>query len=509
MRAFRLRLWCPSLIIIFALFNSSTWNLARGERIIIPGNVTLGALFPIRTLDVHGRCSFSNGLRTVQEIEAMLYALDKINADERLLPNMKLGMKAFDTCGDRTSALNSAVKEFVLGNDWDSTDGCKQPKRPVIGVVGPAYSSEAVHITPVMNLFEIPLISHSATSAKLSDKDEYEFFSRTVTSDDFQVQAIIDLLVYFNWTYVSLLYTEEVYGIAGYEGLEKNAKEKGRGLFGFFVIFALFYASSPQWQGHHAHPILLRFHDFYSIASSSHICQTVIRSARELYDISYTFLHFTTGIQFANDKTSVPTKFDKEIYEEVVENVLSYPKAKVLILFGQDDAIEQLLYMIQHHAGNKSLLFVCSDSISAAISEDWNKLQLIKQQALFINLPSQQSRNFTREFEEYFLNLSIQGNQRNPWFKEFSGTVRTDFVKSVPLVVDAVYAFAHALHHILEECEKNTSQRCVSRNKISGKRLLKLIRTQDFLSPSGTVVNFTAEGDVIGRLPWVLSISHH
>ena len=238
MRAFRLRLWCPSLIIIFASFHSSTWNLPKGERIIIPGNVTLGALFPVRTLDVHGRCSVSNGLRTVQEIEAMLYALDKINADERLLPNITLGVKAFDTCGDRTSALNSAVKEFVLGNNWDSNEHSLQPERPVIGVVGPAYSSEAVHITPFMNIFEIPLISFSATSAKLSDKDEYEFFSRTVTSDDFQVPAIIDLLVHFNWTYVSVLYSEEAYGISGYEGLEKKAREKGRVCLLFLLYFS-------------------------------------------------------------------------------------------------------------------------------------------------------------------------------------------------------------------------------------------------------------------------------
>ena len=200
--------------------------------------------------------------------------------------------------------------------------------------------------------------------------------------------------------------------------------------------------------------------------------------------------------------------------------------------------MERILYMIQDHAGNKSLLFVCSDSISSSINEDWNKLQLIKQQALLINLPSQKSRNFTREFKEHFLNLSIQGNQRNPWFKEFFGTLMNcsfqsqeyksgdrhavcnpnqtlassfsnNFAKSVPLVVDAVYAFAHALHSILEECDKNTSQRCVSENKISGKRLLELIRTKVFLSPSGTVVNLTEKGDVIGRLPWLLSITSH
>ena len=236
MTAWRLQLLCPSLVIIFVIVNSPTGYVQQGKRISIAGNVTLGALFAIHFLSVNGSCSRSNSLRAIQEIEAMLYAVDKINADDKLLPNIKLGVKAFDTCGDRTSALNSAVKEFVLGNKWDSTDQCREPERPVIGVVGPAYSNEAVHITPFMNLFEIPLVSYSATSAKLSNKDEYKYFSRTVTSDDFQIPAIIDLLVYFNWTYVSVLYSDEAYGIAGYEGLKEKAQEKGRNYFYHLIL---------------------------------------------------------------------------------------------------------------------------------------------------------------------------------------------------------------------------------------------------------------------------------
>ena len=213
-------------------------NLSKEEtlRTTIRGNVTLGGLFPLHFPGENGPCSVFNSLRAIQEIEAFLFAVDQINANESLLPNLTLGVKAFDTCGDATSALNSAVKEFVLGKAWNTEKHCENNERQVVGVIGPGYSNEAVHITPFLNLFEIPLISYSATSPVLSNKKKYEYFSRTAASDMFQIPAIIDLLVYFNWTYVSILYSDETYGQAGYKGLKEEGETRGN----FLTIFIVF-----------------------------------------------------------------------------------------------------------------------------------------------------------------------------------------------------------------------------------------------------------------------------
>ena len=221
-----LQWFCSFLITLITSTSFSTTE--ETSRAVIAGNVTLGGLFPLHFPGETGPCSVFNSLRAIQEIEAMLFSIDQINANETLLPNITLGVKAFDTCGDATTALNSAVKEFVLGKNWKDDERCTEKEMPVIGVIGPGYSYEAVHITPFLNLFEIPVISYSATSPELSKKDRFEYFSRTAASDVFQIPAILDLLVSFNWTYVSLLYTDESYGKAGYEGLKKGAEKKGR-----------------------------------------------------------------------------------------------------------------------------------------------------------------------------------------------------------------------------------------------------------------------------------------
>ncbi len=55
----------------------------------------------------------------------------------------------------------------------------------------------------------------------------YEYFLRLVPPDKFQAEAIVDLLVHYNWTYVSLLYSEGSYGENGAKQILLQAKEKG------------------------------------------------------------------------------------------------------------------------------------------------------------------------------------------------------------------------------------------------------------------------------------------
>ena len=50
---------------------------------------------------------------------------------------------------------------------------------------------------------------------QLSDRTKYAYFARVVPSDTYQARAIVDLLVHYNWTYISLVNSEGVYGETG------------------------------------------------------------------------------------------------------------------------------------------------------------------------------------------------------------------------------------------------------------------------------------------------------
>ena len=61
----------------------------------------------------------------------------------------------------------------------------------------------------------------------LSDKTLYAHFARTVPSDMFQARAIADIVKHLNWTYVSLVSSEGLYGESGSKEFIKEASKRG------------------------------------------------------------------------------------------------------------------------------------------------------------------------------------------------------------------------------------------------------------------------------------------
>lgn len=66
-------------------------------------------------------------------------------------------------------------------------------------------------------------ISYGATSDKFSDKRLYPSFFRTVPSDKWQVEAIVQLLKELDWNWVAVVGSEEEYGQQGVQEFSKIA----------------------------------------------------------------------------------------------------------------------------------------------------------------------------------------------------------------------------------------------------------------------------------------------
>ena len=85
----------------------------------------LGGLFPIHAEDPNfggGRCG---AIRVDQEIEAMLFALDSINADGNLLLNLTVGYDIRDTCYSTNIGLDEALDLIIAGEqiNFESCEG--------------------------------------------------------------------------------------------------------------------------------------------------------------------------------------------------------------------------------------------------------------------------------------------------------------------------------------------------------------------------------------------------
>nr|CAD2122181.1 unnamed protein product [Meloidogyne enterolobii] len=206
----------------------------------IPGDLIIGGVFPVHAKGSGGisPCGEIFETRGVHRVEAFLYALDMINAQTEFLRGYKLGALILDSCSNPAYALNQSldfVREMIGGNSGMSEYTCSDgrqpkllrnssPKKSVVAVVGASYSSVTVQIANLLRLFRIVQVSPASTNADLSDKNRFEYFARTVPSDNYQARAMIDIAVHFNWTYVSLVYSADEYGELGADAFKKEAR---------------------------------------------------------------------------------------------------------------------------------------------------------------------------------------------------------------------------------------------------------------------------------------------
>lgn len=89
----------------------------EGRLIRIKGDIILGGIFPMHehlqnSPNPEYPCGAVKEEKGIQRLEAMLYAVDLINADMTLLPNSTLGVLITDSCSSDTYALEQAM-EFV------------------------------------------------------------------------------------------------------------------------------------------------------------------------------------------------------------------------------------------------------------------------------------------------------------------------------------------------------------------------------------------------------------
>ena len=167
-------------------------------------------------------CGKLNIERGIHRLEAMLFAIDKINKNENLLPNLIIKPKLFDTCNQVSKALDEALKIVYINNQKNRCD-LNISKLPVAGVIGPSSSSVSLEVANLLRLFQIPQISYAASSPLLNDRTKYKYFLRTVPSDSEVVKVISAVAKFFSWSSVSVLYSEGTYGESLFETFQKLA----------------------------------------------------------------------------------------------------------------------------------------------------------------------------------------------------------------------------------------------------------------------------------------------
>lgn len=86
--------------------------------------------------------------------------------------------------------------------------------------------SFTIQVAFLLNLFKIPLISYASTSIMLNDKSRFEYFARTVPPDSLKALAMVDIIKFFDWSYISVVASGGDYDDKGREAFRSALSER-------------------------------------------------------------------------------------------------------------------------------------------------------------------------------------------------------------------------------------------------------------------------------------------
>ncbi|XP_037631674.1 extracellular calcium-sensing receptor-like [Sebastes umbrosus] len=160
----------------------------------------------------------------LQYAYTMIFAIEEINNSSEMLPGVTLGYRIFDSCPSIPLSIRASLN---LMNRYDSGEGRCSKLTNVHAVIGETTSTSTIGIARTMGPFHIPVISHSATCACLSNRRDYPSFFRTIPSDIYQSKALAKLVKHFGWTWVGAIRTNSDYGNGGMATFLEAAEREG------------------------------------------------------------------------------------------------------------------------------------------------------------------------------------------------------------------------------------------------------------------------------------------
>ncbi|KAF1394169.1 hypothetical protein PFLUV_G00023730 [Perca fluviatilis] len=137
----------------------------------------------------------------------MAFAIDEINRNPNLLPNVTLGYSLYDNCLKLGIGLRAAFSLASGQEEKVVLDETCVGTPPILGIVGDSSSTSSIPISTVYGLYRVPL-----------------------------VRAMIQILSHFGWTWIGLLVSDDDYGLHAAQSFQSDLVQTGGGCLAYVEV---------------------------------------------------------------------------------------------------------------------------------------------------------------------------------------------------------------------------------------------------------------------------------
>ncbi|XP_031205852.1 vomeronasal type-2 receptor 116-like [Mastomys coucha] len=198
------------------------------------GTVIIGAFFPIfylyplkeRTNWESLSFDLENDLRikgqNYQLVLAMLFAINEINWNSHILPNTSLGLEIYTLPHYERNVLRSVLYWLTGLSTFIPNYSCREESKSVAALTGISWKISE-NIGRLLNLYKFPQLAFGPFEHFLTDRRQFPSLYQVAPKEEASLfYGIAVLMLYFNWTWVGLLITDDHSSIQFISDLRKE-----------------------------------------------------------------------------------------------------------------------------------------------------------------------------------------------------------------------------------------------------------------------------------------------
>ncbi|KAM6449209.1 vomeronasal type-2 receptor 26-like [Liasis olivaceus] len=174
-----------------------------------------------------------------QHILALAFAINEINEDPKILPNITLGFHICDSYYNAMMTYRTTLDLLFKLHRLIPNYEC-DPGKKLTAVIGGLGSTVSFHMANLLSLYKIPQLTYGSFAPEESYMTPPPTLYRMVPNEAGQYMGIIQLLQHFGWTWVGLFITDDDSGEHFLQVLESLLSQNG--------ICSAFTTKIPQAQ---------------------------------------------------------------------------------------------------------------------------------------------------------------------------------------------------------------------------------------------------------------------
>ncbi|XP_068129469.1 extracellular calcium-sensing receptor-like [Hyperolius riggenbachi] len=151
-------------------------------------------------------------LESYHSLQALTFAVEEINQNPDILPNITLGFQVYDTCDVPHYEVQGAIR-FLTKPTTDDPNREWGPCKTVL-----LQEAAAACFKKISGFSAVSL---------LSNRQKFPSFFRTIPSNKLQSKSLADLVLQFGWTWVGLLAADSDYGQSGIQPIKQEIIKAG------------------------------------------------------------------------------------------------------------------------------------------------------------------------------------------------------------------------------------------------------------------------------------------